>query len=103
MTMKKFIISSGLISCAAALISVPQTCAQNASTPEQTGPYPSLEIREVTVIDGSGAPAFGPVFDSIRSDRIRPNPGLNQVVNRTCIPANREKSGIHLRGMIRTP
>jgi hypothetical protein len=42
-------------------------------------------------------------FDSIRSDRIRPNPGLNQVVNRTCIPTIREKSGIHLRGMIRTP
>jgi hypothetical protein len=43
------------------------------------------------------------LFDSIRSDRIRPNPELNQVVNRTCIPAIREKSGIHLRGIVRTP
>ena len=37
---------------------------------EQTGPYPLLEIRDVTVIDGSGAPAFGPVNIFIKGNRI---------------------------------
>jgi cytosine/adenosine deaminase-related metal-dependent hydrolase len=40
------------------------------STPEQAGPYPTLEIRNVTVIDGSGAPAFGPVDIYIKNNRI---------------------------------
>ena len=44
--------------------------AQSANSAEQTGPYPSLEIREVTVIDGSGAPAFGPVNIFIKGNRI---------------------------------
>lgn len=44
--------------------------AQSASGPEQAGPFGSLEIRDVTVIDGSGAPAFGPVNIYIKGNRI---------------------------------
>src|SRR5256885_8542440 len=35
------------------------TFAQTGS-PEQAGPYQTLGIRGVTIVDGSGAPAFGP-------------------------------------------
>jgi cytosine/adenosine deaminase-related metal-dependent hydrolase len=38
--------------------------------PEQAGPYSSLLIRDVTVIDGSGAPAFGPADVFIKGNRI---------------------------------
>jgi cytosine/adenosine deaminase-related metal-dependent hydrolase len=41
-----------------------------AGEPEQSGPYGSLLIRNVTVIDGSGAPAFGPADVLIKSNRI---------------------------------
>jgi cytosine/adenosine deaminase-related metal-dependent hydrolase len=44
--------------------------AQSASAPEQAGPFGSLEIRGVTVIDGSGAPAFGPANIYIKGNRI---------------------------------
>ena len=43
--------------------------AQTAA-PEQSGPYSTLLIRNVTVIDGSGAPAFGPVNILVKNDRI---------------------------------
>jgi len=38
--------------------------------PEQAGPYGSLVIRGVTIIDGSGAPAFGPADVFVRGNRI---------------------------------
>jgi cytosine/adenosine deaminase-related metal-dependent hydrolase len=41
-----------------------------ANEPEQAGPYGSLVIRDVTVIDGSGAPAFGPADVFIKGNRI---------------------------------
>jgi len=41
-----------------------------ASEPEQAGPYNSLLIRNVTVIDGSGAPAFGPADVFVKGNRI---------------------------------
>src|SRR6202790_3643913 len=41
-----------------------------AGEPEQAGPYNSLVIRNVTVIDGSGAPAFGPADIFIKGNRI---------------------------------
>ena len=44
-------------------------CAQTVA-PEQSGPYSTLLIRNVTVIDGSGAPAFGPVNILVKNDRI---------------------------------
>ncbi|MBV9147909.1 MAG: amidohydrolase family protein [Acidobacteria bacterium] len=44
-------------------------CAQ-AAAPEHSGPYSTLLIRNVTVIDGSGAPAFGPVNILVKNDRI---------------------------------
>src|SRR5580704_17331152 len=56
--------------CATTFLSAPVARAQSASTAEQTGPYASLEIRDVTVIDGSGAPAFGPVNIFIKGNRI---------------------------------
>ncbi len=70
MTMKKMMICAGMILCAAAITSAPVVRAQSANSAEQSGPYPSLEIREVTVIDGSGAPAFGPVNIFIKGNRI---------------------------------
>ena len=42
----------------------------SASEPEQAGPYGSLLIRDVTVIDGSGAPAFGPADVFVKGNRI---------------------------------
>src|SRR5208282_408760 len=55
----------------ATVLSIPLIArAQNPNMAEQTGPYPSLEIRDVTVIDGSGAPAFGPVNIFIKGNRI---------------------------------
>jgi cytosine/adenosine deaminase-related metal-dependent hydrolase len=41
-----------------------------ANEPEQAGPYGSMLIRDVTVIDGSGAPAFGPADVFIKGNRI---------------------------------
>ena len=70
MAIAKLKIWSAVISCAAAIVSAPMARAQRAGGTEQSGPYPSLEIRDVTVIDGSGAPAFGPVNISIKGNRI---------------------------------
>ena len=45
--------------------------AQNGGAePEQAGPYGSMVIRDVTVIDGSGAPAFGPADVFVKGNRI---------------------------------
>lgn len=45
--------------------------ASNAqSNPEQGGPYASLIIRGAIVIDGSGAPAYGPVDIYVKGNRI---------------------------------
>src|SRR5438128_3007759 len=41
-----------------------------ASGSEQSGPYGSLVIRGVTIIDGSGAPAFGPADIFVQGNRI---------------------------------
>lgn len=48
---------------------------------EQAGPYHTLLVRNVTVIDGSGAPAFGPVNIVIRDnaiDRVEPVDAINR-------------------------
>jgi cytosine/adenosine deaminase-related metal-dependent hydrolase len=37
---------------------------------EQTGPYQTLVIRGVTIVDGSGAPAFGPADIFVQGNRI---------------------------------
>ena len=60
---------SGLLGAAIAVVAA-GAWAQGASSAEQVGPYASLEIRDVTVIDGSGAPAFGPVNIYIKGNRI---------------------------------
>src|SRR5580692_3267379 len=70
MAIAKLKIWSAVIFCAAVIVSAPMARAQSAGVAEQSGPYPSLEIREVTVIDGSGAPAFGPVNIFIKGNRI---------------------------------
>src|SRR5580698_6343096 len=69
-TMKKTMICGGLMLCAASFVSLPSACAQSVGAAEQAGPFGSLEIRGVTVIDGSGAPAFGPVNIFIKGNRI---------------------------------
>jgi hypothetical protein len=69
-TMKKTMIWGGLMLCAASFVSAPSACAQSAGAAERAGPFGSLEIRGVTVIDGSGAPAFGPVNIFIKGNRI---------------------------------
>jgi len=38
--------------------------------PEQAGPYQALVIRGVTIVDGSGAPAFGPADIFVQGNRI---------------------------------
>src|SRR5580698_2122311 len=69
-TMKKTMICGGLMLCAASFVSLPSACAQSAQGAERAGPFGSLEIRGVTVIDGSGGPAFGPVNIFIKGNRI---------------------------------
>src|ERR1700675_170138 len=69
-TMKKKMICGGLILCAASCVSTPSAGAQSVGAAERAGPFGSLEIRGVTVIDGSGAPAFGPVNIFIKGNRI---------------------------------
>ena len=59
-----------LLWCAGAAVGAANARAQSAVGPEQAGPFGSLEIRDVTVIDGSGAPAFGPVNIYIKGNRI---------------------------------
>jgi imidazolonepropionase-like amidohydrolase len=68
-TRKKTTICGGLLLCAASF-SAPGACAQSVGAAEPAGPFGSLEIRGVTVIDGSGAPAFGPVNIFIKGNRI---------------------------------
>ncbi|MGB9463164.1 MAG: amidohydrolase family protein [Candidatus Acidiferrum sp.] len=66
----RMMVCVGTISCAVVLICAPHASAQNANGAEEAGPYGSLEIRDVTVIDGSGAPAYGPVNIYIKGNRI---------------------------------
>ncbi len=68
--MTRMMISAVILVCTAALLFAPYACAQDANSAEQAGPYPLLEIRDVTVIDGSGAPAFGPVNIFVKGNRI---------------------------------
>lgn len=63
-------LGAAILSCAALLIATAEARGQNANPAEQGGPYGTLEIRDVTVIDGSGAPAFGPVNVYIKGNRI---------------------------------
>ena len=60
----------------------PRAAAQagGAAGAEQAGPYNTLLIRNVTVIDGSGSPAFGPVNIVVKNntiDRIEPVDAIN--------------------------
>ena len=55
------------------LLAIPRMAGGQTTTssePEQGGPYASLVIRNVTVIDGSGGPAFGPADIFVRGNRI---------------------------------
>ena len=67
---KSAVVKAWLILGAATALGTLGARAQGAGGPEQAGPYGSLEIRGVTVIDGSGAPAFGPVNVYIKENRI---------------------------------
>lgn len=44
--------------------------APQKNAPEESGPYGSLVIRGATVVDGSGAPAFGPADIFVQGNRI---------------------------------
>src|SRR5215471_14310724 len=47
------------------------TCSSaQAKEPEQGGPYGTMVIRGATIIDGSGAPAFGPADIFVQGNRI---------------------------------
>src|SRR5262249_46601258 len=63
-------IGAALAMIALALPIERQISAQSGISPEQGGPYPTLLIRNITVIDGSGAPAYGPVNITIRRNLI---------------------------------
>jgi len=63
-------IGAALAMIALALPIERQISAQSGTSPEQGGPYPTLLIRNITVIDGSGAPAYGPVNITIRRNLI---------------------------------
>ena len=68
--MQNMLARAVLVLCALSLGLVQGVRAQVANGPEQGGPYGTMEIRDVTVIDGSGAPAFGPVNVYIKGNRI---------------------------------
>jgi imidazolonepropionase-like amidohydrolase len=57
---------------AAAILRFPPALAAQrpAGGPEQAGPYSTLVIRNVTVIDGSGSPAYGPVNIVVRNNVV---------------------------------
>ena len=50
--------------------SVTAAGAQTGAAAESQGPYPTLVIRDATIIDGTGAPAAGPYDIVIKNDRI---------------------------------
>jgi cytosine/adenosine deaminase-related metal-dependent hydrolase len=74
--MRKTRIATSCSAIAAAMLCLAgcagMVAAQEAKggEPEQSGPYNSLLIRDVTVIDGSGAPAFGPADVFVKGNRI---------------------------------
>lgn len=59
-----------IVLCAAISLSLASAQERPPSREKQSGPYRSLVIRNITVIDGSGAPAFGPVDIIIKGNRI---------------------------------
>jgi cytosine/adenosine deaminase-related metal-dependent hydrolase len=64
-------IQLSMLVIGAALSLLPANAQEKSPSQEkQAGPYGSLEIHDVTVIDGSGAPAFGPVNIYIKGNRI---------------------------------
>src|SRR5579862_5590114 len=67
------------LSLCAVLTTQQSVCGQGASGPEQGGPYGTMELRDVTVIDGSGAPAFGPVNVYIKGNRIERIAGTDAI------------------------
>src|SRR5262244_977263 len=46
------------------------TNGQEKKEPEQSGPYGTMVVRGATVIDGSGAPAFGPADIFVQGNKI---------------------------------
>src|SRR5262245_62043321 len=59
-----------ILTASAAMFPAGLAQARQSNEPEQAGPYGSLLIKDVTVIDGSGGPAFGPADVFIKGNRI---------------------------------
>jgi len=68
--MLRFVITSALLLSLSSNAGPILAQSSSASEPEQSGPYSLLLIRNVTVIDGSGAPAFGPADVFVKGNRI---------------------------------
>src|SRR5579871_5510789 len=69
--------------------------AQERKDAEQSGPYGTMVIRGATIIDGSGAPAFGPADIFVQGNRI------TRVLGSRCSPLfffPRNRIGIQARG-----
>lgn len=103
-------IAAQLLSATALLFVIsPGASAQNPNGTEQAGPYSLLEIRGVTVIDGSGAPAYGPVNIFIQGnhiERIVPEDAIGRSRNQSAPGAKQEKAPdriIEAKGMYVTP
>lgn len=58
------------VAIAAFAVPAERPVAAQAASPEQAGPYATLLIRNVTVIDGSGSPAYGPVNITVKHNVI---------------------------------
>src|SRR5579859_153569 len=67
MRMRKIVLAAVVVFLIAGCI-----CArgQERKEAEQSGPYGTMVIRGATVIDGSGAPAFGPADIFVQGNRI---------------------------------
>src|SRR5215831_3757126 len=63
-------ITTLILSGLSIIVFISAAPVQNAPLVEKAGPYNTLVIRNVTIIDGSGSPAYGPVNITIKNNVI---------------------------------
>src|SRR5512145_2526023 len=80
---------AGLVVHAAQPVASALVPAPDRRSDEGSGPFPSLTIRNVMVIDGTGAPPFGPANVIVENNRIARivNAGTPGVPSREAAPA----------------